>query len=95
MAKILSTYGETDLHIKNVLFMIEKNGYLPIYYQMALIKGLTQADSGIILYFYTQMAEKNFTALMQYFGMPDIDIEVKDGAGVPEIKNLKSILHKN
>ena len=83
IAKIITTYHDVDIHIKNLKYMYKKDMYVPIYYQMALIQGLSSAQAGLVLYFFTEASKIGVEFVHQYFGSPihfvepeRVDIEV-------------------
>lgn len=68
MSRILNTYQEVDLHIDNLCFMFSQ-GFIPTYYQLALMKGLAQATEGIVLYFFTELGKRNRKIIEDYFAV--------------------------
>ncbi len=70
MPRVLNTFGEVDLHTDNLNYMYKQNGFIPVYYQMALITALSKASEGIVLYFFEQLSKKNNKVMSEYFGNP-------------------------
>lgn len=91
MSKLLNTYAECDIHIDNMIFMHENCGYVPVYYQVSLMKALAKAQEGIVLYFFQELGKRSPKILCTYFGSP---IQCKDEPrmNTGNIRNLKKLL---
>jgi len=89
MSKLLNSRHEIDLHIDNLCFMYSETGYIPVYYQLALIKGLSGTTEGMVLYFMQELSAKNKQLLIDYFGTPvELEIPLCPTGRIEELKNL-------
>lgn len=91
IAKIFNTYDDVDIHVKILTYMFKQQDYIPVFYQMALIKGLSSASEGIVLQFFAELAKKNIELLYKYFGTPMNFVEPEHFSGT-QLEDLKKLL---
>lgn len=93
MAGFFRTYNDVDSHIDILVYLHSKNGYIPIFYQMAVINSLSVAIPGLVMYFFAELNKRNKQLMIDYFGSPvDLGLPEKPKVTINRISELTKML---